>query len=51
MQGNASPTAGPDMNPPWDGFPVTNRATRRHCAHQFKTIGERTACVHCGKDR
>lgn len=40
-----------DNNPPWDGFPVTNRETRRHCDHQFKTIGERTACVHCGKDQ
>lgn len=40
-----------DNNPPWDGFPVTNRATRRRCGHQFKTIGVRTACIHCGEDQ
>lgn len=34
-----------------DPFPVTNRATRRHCEHQWKTIGERTACADCGKDK
>jgi hypothetical protein len=34
-----------------DVFPRTNRATRRHCDHQWKTIGERTACIECGKDR
>ena len=34
-----------------DPFPVTNRATRRHCEHQWKTIGERTACANCGKDK
>lgn len=31
-------------------FPTTNRATRRHCTHQFKKILLRTACVHCGQD-
>jgi hypothetical protein len=31
-----------------DPFPTTNRATRRHCKHLWKTIGDRTACVDCG---
>lgn len=33
----------------FDPFPTTNRATRRHCKHLWKTIGDRTACVECGE--
>lgn len=36
---------------PTDPFPRTNRETRRHCDHQYKTIGPRTACVRCGASR
>jgi hypothetical protein len=31
---------------PWP--PVTNRATRRRCTHQYKTHGGITACAYCG---
>jgi len=43
----AQPTSASNFIP---HFPTTNRATRRHCQHQFKKILLRTACVHCGQD-
>lgn len=51
IDGKPVPSTWPttDNNAP-EPFPRTNRETRRHCDHQFKRIGARTACVHCGKD-
>lgn len=51
IDGEPVPSTWPsDNNNEPEPFPRTNRETRRHCDHQFKRIGARTACVHCGKD-